>query len=260
MAPTVYEATADWGIFEPSVPLSAPASLGQPLVELPQEKVFSYNSNPLLNLKVFAPANISLGPLIRLQQIGPNNEQKDLTAVLLAVPARFEILLAGPGNKLFVGDVNDFGGSFVLWKNCVVAIGDKASSNQTSATANQNHIIIGRDCMFAHEVMLQAANMHTIVDLKTKKTSTTLLTKQIIGPHVRLGRRTLLLPGVTVGAGSIIAAGAVVAKNIPHSSLAAGVPAKIIKQQVSWFRNNDGRYQEHELQDLPAPLPSFAGE
>lgn len=260
MAQTVYEALVDWGIFEHGVPLSTPASLEQPLIELPPDKVFSYDSSSQPNLKVFAPANISLGPLIRLQLIGPSEERKNLTAILLAVPRRLEILLAGPGNKIFIGDVNDFGASFVLWKNCAIAIGDNASSNQTSATANQNDIIIGRDCMFAHEVMLQAANMHTIVDLKTKKTSTTLLTKQVIGPHVWLGRRTLLMPGVTVGPGSIIAAGAVVTKDIPHSSLAAGVPAKVIKEQVSWFRNNDGRYQEDELKDLPALLPTPASK
>ena len=43
-----------------------------------------------------------------------------------------------------------------------------------------------------------------------------------------------ILKGVTIGDGAIVAAGAVVTKSIPPACLAAGVPAKVIKENVEW--------------------------
>ena len=42
------------------------------------------------------------------------------------------------------------------------------------------------------------------------------------------------MPGVVVGTGSIIAAGAIVTKSIPPHSLVAGIPARIIKKDIEW--------------------------
>ena len=52
----------------------------------------------------------------------------------------------------------------------------------------------------------------------------------IIEDNVWLGDGVCVLPGVTIGKGSIIGANAVVTKNIPPGSIAVGIPAKIIKQ------------------------------
>lgn len=53
----------------------------------------------------------------------------------------------------------------------------------------------------------------------------------IIGKNVWIGTRAVILPGVTVGDYSIIGAGAVVTKDIPANSIAAGVPAKVIRKR-----------------------------
>jgi maltose O-acetyltransferase len=47
-----------------------------------------------------------------------------------------------------------------------------------------------------------------------------------------IGTHTTILPGVTIGSGAIVAAGALVTKNIPANSLAGGIPARIIKSQL----------------------------
>jgi acetyltransferase-like isoleucine patch superfamily enzyme len=51
-----------------------------------------------------------------------------------------------------------------------------------------------------------------------------------IGNDIWIGANAVILPGVTIGDHSVVAAGAVVNKNVPPHSLVAGVPAKIIKQ------------------------------
>ncbi len=54
-----------------------------------------------------------------------------------------------------------------------------------------------------------------------------------IGDDVWIGMRTIIMPGVTIGNGCIIGAGSIVTHNLPDYSVAAGVPAKIIKYRKS---------------------------
>lgn len=69
---------------------------------------------------------------------------------------------------------------------------------------------------------------HLIPDLEITKPIT-------IGNDVYIGNNVILLPGVTVGNNVIIGAGAVVSKDIPDNSVAAGVPAKVIKTAGEYF-------------------------
>lgn len=52
----------------------------------------------------------------------------------------------------------------------------------------------------------------------------------IIGDDVWLGRNTIVLPGVVIGRGTLVAAGSVVTKSLPECVIAAGVPAKVIRE------------------------------
>lgn len=54
----------------------------------------------------------------------------------------------------------------------------------------------------------------------------------VIGNDVWIGRRVMIMPGVHIGDGCVIGAGAVVTKDIPAYSVAAGVPAKIVKSRI----------------------------
>ena len=56
----------------------------------------------------------------------------------------------------------------------------------------------------------------------------------VVGNHVWIGTRVTLLPGVTVGDCGVIAAGAVVTKDVPAGALVGGVPAKVLKEHVEW--------------------------
>jgi acetyltransferase-like isoleucine patch superfamily enzyme len=53
-----------------------------------------------------------------------------------------------------------------------------------------------------------------------------------IGRNCFIGARSIILPGITVGDGSIVAAGAVVTKDVPPKSIVAGNPATIIRENI----------------------------
>lgn len=59
----------------------------------------------------------------------------------------------------------------------------------------------------------------------------------VIGNQVYIGVRAIILPGVTIGDNCIIAAGAVITKDIPSNSVVAGVPAKVIKTSQEYYEN-----------------------
>jgi len=55
----------------------------------------------------------------------------------------------------------------------------------------------------------------------------------IIGADVWIGHAAIVMPGVSVGTGSIIGSGSVVTKNVPDYTIVAGNPAKIIRRRVT---------------------------
>lgn len=61
-----------------------------------------------------------------------------------------------------------------------------------------------------------------------------LIAKVVIKDFVWIGRRVIVLPGVTIGKGAIIGAGAVVSKNVPDYGIAVGNPAKVVR-----YRNQE---------------------
>lgn len=69
---------------------------------------------------------------------------------------------------------------------------------------------------------------HLIPDLE--------ITKPIkVGNYVYFGTRSMIMPGVTIGDNCIIAAGAVVTKDVPDNSIVGGVPAKLIKSSDEYL-------------------------
>lgn len=67
--------------------------------------------------------------------------------------------------------------------------------------------------------------------------------KIIIKDNCFIGMRSIIMPGVTIGANSIVAAGAIVTKDVPENSVVAGIPAKVIK--------NTMEYAEEILNNMP---------
>jgi len=67
------------------------------------------------------------------------------------------------------------------------------------------------------------------------------LGKVEIGRGVLVGANATILAGVSIGEGAIVAAGAVVNRDVPPYTLAAGVPARVVKQLEKGGKNRDDR-------------------
>lgn len=114
-----------------------------------------------------------------------------------------------------------------------VDIGEHCSFGAFNHITCSNHIEIGDNCLTGKFVTI-TDNAHGNTDLKTliippQQRDIQSKGPVIIGKNVWIGDKATILPNVQIGDGAVIAANAVVTKNIPPYSVAAGNPAIIIK-------------------------------
>ena len=99
--------------------------------------------------------------------------------------------------------------------------------NRNSKIKCYNNIEIGEDVAISENCTIWDSDAHTMKDsINTKPVK--------IGNHVWIGTNSIILKGVTIGDGAVIAAGSVVNKDIPTRVLAGGVPAKVLKENIEW--------------------------
>lgn len=108
-----------------------------------------------------------------------------------------------------------------------IFIGSDCWVNTSCVFDASARISIGDRVGMGQEVML-LTNTHEMNDPRRRAGSLRSLPIDI-GDGVWLGARCVILPGVTVGAGAVVAAGAVVSKDVPPDTLVAGVPARVVR-------------------------------
>lgn len=91
-------------------------------------------------------------------------------------------------------------------------------------------LTIGRNVMMGPEVCIMTSSHNTArTDIPMNQQGHLEKKEVVIGDDVWIGRRVIILPGIKIGNGVIIGAGAVVTKDVPDYAVVAGVPAKVIK-------------------------------
>lgn len=115
-----------------------------------------------------------------------------------------------------------------------IIIGDGCHFGFSNNITSINKIIIGDNCLTGKWVTI-TDNSHGATDLPSLETSPLsrmIISKGavIIGKNVWIGDKVTILPNVNIGDGAVIAANSVVTKDVPAYSVAAGIPAKIVKQ------------------------------
>lgn len=123
------------------------------------------------------------------------------------------------------------GASICVLDGGILSLGHNSYMNE-SLIQCANSITIGDDCAIASEVLIQDTDFHPILDEigKEKPVSKPI----VIGNKVWICAKSIILKGVTIGDGAIIAAGAVVTKDVPARCVVAGNPAKVVRENVIW--------------------------
>lgn len=135
-------------------------------------------------------------------------------------------------SKLFINDdFTVYAGSYIR----VVARGELIINggfiNEDVEITCASKITIGNGATIARGVVIRDFDAH-----KLKTPEHEISSPISIGRNVWIGNRAMILKGVSIGDGAVVAAGAIVTKDVPANSIVAGVPATIIRNNINWER------------------------
>lgn len=150
------------------------------------------------------------------------------------------IIYRAGGIKIGKGSTIHMGARFYDPRN--IFIGDDSLIGEVAVLDGRDKLVIGNHVAFATGVMI-FNSQHEINDENFSPSSAPVL----IEDYVFVGPRVVIQPGVRIGKGAIVAAGAVVTKDVPPFAIVGGVPAKIIGERklknlhyrlgrARWFR------------------------
>lgn len=108
-----------------------------------------------------------------------------------------------------------------------INIGKGTSIGRRSEIMCKEKIDIGENCAISWDVTIMDCDYHKMDGIEKIKPIK-------IGNHVWIGMNCKILKGVTIGDGAIIAANSLVVKDVPSKTIVGGIPAKVIKYDVSW--------------------------
>lgn len=140
---------------------------------------------------------------------------------------RSSILHMGKGAEFIVnGEFKFFyGADIFLLPNSKLILGKDSYINSDCKIRCYNRIVVGERCAISHDFTVMDSDGHPINGMQEVK-------PVIIEDNVWIGTRVIVLKGVTIGEGAVVAAGSVVTKDVPPHSLVAGAPAQIKKYNI----------------------------
>ena len=119
--------------------------------------------------------------------------------------------------RMFPPFYTDFGKNITIGKDVFI--------NSGCHFQDQGGIEIGDGALIGHNVVLATINH----DLNPKENRKNHYAPIKIGTHVWIGSNATILPGVTIGDYAVVAAGAVVTRDVPAMTVVGGVPARVLK-------------------------------
>jgi len=146
-----------------------------------------------------------------------------------SVVGRKAVVLGNP--KVDATDL-EVGESFKVWsghRKTVISgwgrirVGDRVFVNCGTVIISVEEVVIGDDVAFANEVYVMDSNSHGVEGRPHVQAPVR------IGDGTWLGNRAMVLPGVTIGKRVVVAAGAVVTRDVPDDTMVAGNPAQVVR-------------------------------
>lgn len=133
--------------------------------------------------------------------------------------------------KICWGQFRKFINPIKYYRSLGVSIGERVIFTGSPSWGSEPWLIhIGNDVLITNNVSFHTHDgmVHSLVRLDPKYKDIVKFGKIVIEDHCSIGAGARIMPNVCIGEGSIIAAGAIVTKDIPPHSVAAGIPTKVI--------------------------------
>jgi acetyltransferase-like isoleucine patch superfamily enzyme len=151
------------------------------------------------------------------------------------------IEIKGNNSIIYIGDNLNFDGNKILiaGDEALISIGRDFRANfgtELLAKENNAEILIGDDCLFSTNIGIRTSDNHGIFDLATRERINFARDVHILD-RVWIGEDAKVLKGVSIGPDAIVGAAAIVTKDVPSFCAVGGNPAKVVKQNIFWYKH-----------------------
>ena len=107
-----------------------------------------------------------------------------------------------------------------------ISVGEGVFINACCHFQDHGGVTLGDGCQIGHNVVFATLNH----ELPPERRGVTRPAPIVLGKKVWVGSNATILQGVTIGDNAVVAAGAVVTKDVPANTIVGGVPARVIKR------------------------------
>ncbi|MDH0360786.1 hypothetical protein N7298_18580 [Aeromonas caviae] len=151
------------------------------------------------------------------------------------------IVFLGPHSELIGADIRVTGNNCILYFGAFSTVG----SMIVILSGEEGKIEVGDHCMLSNRIIIDRTDHHPIYDLATGL-RINYDQDVTIGDHVWIGRDVRISKGSKIGDDAIIGQASLVTGNIKGSSVYGGIPARCIKEGITWSRWNFNSIVEME--------------
>ncbi len=113
-----------------------------------------------------------------------------------------------------------------------LTIGDNTYLAEGSMVLSQRKVWIGSGCSISWHVLIMDSSSYAVG--YGDEEPRVRVQPVFIGDHVWIGCRAVIIKGVSVGTGAVIANNAVVTSDVPPGTMVAGNPARVVREKVVW--------------------------